>query len=328
METFSPEDSLEKITNSLGASFSGLLDRTFKERLEDPSNSDLTPEQVKEVIDRYARINQTVAASAAVLPGPLGIFSAVGELVLVTGNQLKMIYDLGCANNKEHFLNKDLLIDIPLQAFGVSSDLDQLQHQLVNLEESPTAVIQTKATEYARVIAVKNLKKSFMKFVPVAGPLLMSVWTKKSTLKIARVAGDFLSNDAILPALDKKYAFTEDEPVEVMIERLKILVTLMEQNGTIKEEELSFVEPMIQAVPIPMGEKDKLLAEARRMGSHFNIDTKVILDFPDVIDDLITDMVVLMKRDGVIEPNEKIYFEEIAQQLNVPPDEVKEYLIK
>lgn len=306
----------------MGDKFSGLLDITFSDRLQNPDNSELSKEQVGKVIKKYSDINMAIAAATAAVPGPLGILSSVGELVLVTGNQLKMVYDMGCCHNKESLLNKDLLIDIPLQAMGVSTDLNQVQNELTAITESPVEILKEKSTSYAKVIAMKNLKKSLVKFVPVAGSLMMSIWTKKGTQKIAGVATGFLDDAKVLPAISAKQSFQEDEPKEILVERIKILATLMEQNGSIKEEELAFLLPVIQNAPIEAKEKDHLISEAKRMGSHFNIDYNAIKSLPSVVDDLITDMVVLAKRDGNVGPNEMAYLKETVRLLGEPEDEL------
>lgn len=314
-EEFSPTDPVEKIIDSLGDKFSGLLELTFSERLGNDENSQLDPTQVKAVIEKYSKLNVAIAAASAAVPGPLGILSSAGEMVLVTGNQLKMIYDLGCAHGKENLLTKDLLLDIPLQSMGVSTNLDEVQNQLNSFSESPTEILQEKATEYAKVIAIKNLQKSLVKCVPVGGSLLMSVWTKKSTKKIGKVAESFLDDAATLPHLDAKSGFQEEEPKEVLVEKIKVLATLMEQNGEIKESELAFLVPIIEQAALEENESTHLLNEAKRLGSHFDIDFTALREFGDTADDLMTDLVILAKRDGTVGPNELAYLKYVCHEL-------------
>jgi tellurite resistance protein len=150
----------------------------------------------------------------------------------------------------------------------------------------------------------------------------MTIWTKKGTQKIAGVATNFLDDAAVLPAILPKQSFQEEEPIEILIERIKILATLMEQNGSIKEEELTFLLPVIQNAPISESEKKYLLTEAKRMGSQFQIDYNAIKSMPDAVDDLLTDMVILAKRDGEVDANELAYMKETAQLLGEPEDEL------
>lgn len=323
---FSPTDPIDAIISSLGGEFSGLLDEAFSERFEDADNSELTPEQVKATIAKYSDLNVAIAAASAVVPGPLGILSSVGELVLVTGNQLRMIYDLGCVFDKENFLTKDLLLDIPMQAMGVTTNLDEMQNQLGSLVESPADMLTEKATGYAKVIAIKNLKKSLVKCVPVGGSLLMSIWTKKSTKKIGKIAESFLDDAEVLLPIPANQSFQEEESTEILVERIKILATLMEQNGQIKESELAFLVPLIENAPLGDEESAQLLKEAKRLGSHFNIDYTAIRQFPDVVDDLMSDLVVLAKRDGIVGPNELAYLKEVARQLGESEEDLLELI--
>jgi len=325
-EDFSPTDPVEKIIATLGDKFSGLLDHTFSERFQNADNSKLEPSQVKEVIEHYSKVNVAIAAASAAVPGPLGILSSAGEIVLITGNQLKMIYDLGCAHNKEDFLTKDLLLDIPLQSMGIETNLDEIQDQLGGLQESPVDVLKEKATGYAKVIAIKNLKKSLVKCVPVGGSLLMSIWTKKSTNKIGKVAQNFLDDAQVLPHLAKKEQFHEVEPKEILIEKIKILATLMEQNGQIKDSELAFLVPLIEHSPLDDKTSEQLLEEAKRMGSHFNIDFAAIRNRKDSVDDLLTDLIVLAKRDGEIDDNEQQYLKYVYRELGEDEMELMELI--
>ena len=306
-----PSDSIGKITSSLGDKFFGLLDKTFADRFSNKDNSKISKEEVQATINKYAKMNMAIAAASAAMPGPLGILSSAGEMVLITGNQMKMIYDLGCANDKESFLNKDLLLDIPLQAMGVSTNLDQMQDQLGALQESPVGMLQEKATSYAKVIAIKNLKKSLVKAIPVAGSLLMTIWTNKGTKKIAAITTDFMDDANVLKAIPVNDTAQEEEPVEVLIERIKVLATLMEQNGALKDEELTFLIPIIENAPIEAATKTHLLTEAKRIGSQFEIDYNAIRAHGDTADDLLSDMVVLAKRDGTVGPNELAYLKEV-----------------
>ncbi len=324
--SFSPSDPIEKVVAVLGNNFSDLLNNTFSERLLNPNNSKLDSTQIQEVIEKYTNMNVAIAAATAAAPGPLGILSSAAELVLVTGNQLKMIYDLGCCHDKESLLNKDLLLDIPLQSMGISTDLSNFQNQLSQIKESPVELLQKKATSYAKVIALKNLKKSLVKFVPVAGSVMMSIWTKKGTKKIAGVATKFLDDAVVLPSISQQNSFKEEEPKEILVERIKILATLMEQNGSIKEEELAFLLPVIQNSPIEENEKKQLLTEAKRMGSHFDIDYNAIKSMPDAVDDLMTDMVILAKRDGEVGQNELAYLKETIRLLGETEEELLDLL--
>ncbi len=321
----SPSDSIEKVTESLGARFFALLDPVLEDRKLRQSE-DVDPKDVKAVIDGYANRNMLIAAAASAAPGPLGLLASAGELVLVTGNQLAMLTDVGGSFDKDDLLNRDLLLDIPLQAMGVPTDLVSRQGSSGAATESGAEQLQAKAQSYAKVIAVKNLKKSLVRCVPVGGALLMSVWTKKSTKKIGGVAEKFFDDAAVLEEVSDDSAFHEEEPLEILVERIKVLATMMEQNGEIKDEELAFLVPVIETAPIDDELREKLLNEAKRLGSHFEIDWRALREHGDVVDDVLSDLVVLARRDGAVGPNELAYLKHVANELGQPEGEVLDLL--
>ena len=309
------EDAIDKIVASLGGKLHSALDSVFDERLSDLENSTLQPGQAKEIIAKYGKLNQAVAAASAVLPGPLGILAGAGELVVVTGNQMRMIYDLGCSANKESVLSKGMLIEIPLQALGGGVSREVLEAAQENPAEAAGDLLAEQSRAYAKVIAVKNLKKSLVKCVPVGGALLMAVWTKKSTNKIGKVAESVLLDELTLGSPSSANALAEDEPEELLVERIKIMATLMEQNGEIKDEELAFLVPIIESAELAAERREQLLREAKRIGSQFEIDFAALREVPDLVDDLMSDLVVLARRDGEVGSRELNYLKEVAAQV-------------
>ena len=324
-EDSSTGDPVDRIVDGLGGKFFELIDSTFAERVENAENSTLTQAEAREVIGRYSKRNVAIAAASAAVPGPLGILASAGELVLITDNQLKMVYDLGAAYGKEKFLTRDLLIDVPLQAMGIKTDLDAQQDTIEALAESPADLLQEKAHSYAKAVAMKNLKRSLVKLVPLGGPVLMSVWTKKSTKKIGCVAEGFLDEGSTLTSPSRSLA-GGDEPKEILVERIKVIATLMEQNGAIKDSELAVLLPILEAAPLEPSERAMLLEEARRLGSEFEIDYAALREFPELVDDLMSDLLVVAQRDGEVCPNELAYLKEATVALGESEDDLRELL--
>ena len=181
-----PELDIDLIQDQIGQEFFALLNMTFNDRVADAQNSLLKQADIEALVNNYTQKNMLIAASSAMVPGPLGIFSAVPELVISMGNQMAMIYDFSCAFDKESFLNKDLLLDIPIFALGGSTNLAALQNRS-NLLDSPEDLLKGKALELGKGMIERNLKKSLVKFIPVGGSVIMTIWAKASTFSGVRL---------------------------------------------------------------------------------------------------------------------------------------------
>ena len=123
---------LDAFQEKLSEEIFQVLNNVFETQRLRPDNSKLTKEDVQKIIEDYTQLNQAIAVASSFAPGPLGIMAAAPEMILTISNQMKMIYDLGCCFGKEHFLNKDLLIDVPLQAAGVFTNLSEIQASTTN----------------------------------------------------------------------------------------------------------------------------------------------------------------------------------------------------
>ncbi len=171
---------LELLKKQVGDGFFDILLKNYQERENDSNNSLKEKSDSNSIVDDYTKTNMLIAASAAIVPGPLGIFTAIPELILSVGNQMKMVYDLGCAYDKETFLNQDLLLEIPIYALGGSSDLSALQFAN-DMPDSPEKVLRDKAFQLGEGMLKKSLKQSLVTWVPIGGSVIMTVWSKMSS---------------------------------------------------------------------------------------------------------------------------------------------------
>ena len=104
---------LSALQKKLSGGLFSTMESSFQACMGDKNNSNYGPDDIEKIVNGYAKQNMILAAASSVVPGPLGILGAVPELLLNFKNQFGMIYDLSCANDKEDFLSKDLLLDIP-----------------------------------------------------------------------------------------------------------------------------------------------------------------------------------------------------------------------
>lgn len=306
---------LSSITNNLCNGLFGVMEKAYAQRQSDPSNSEYDEEDVKKIIDQYARENMMIAAATSIVPGPFGILGAVPELLLNINNQMNMIYDLGCAHEKENFINKDILLDIPIAAFGGNTNLSALQDNSIDLTDSPETILVNKANELGKSIIEKTLKKSIVQFIPVAGPILMSTWAKLTTRKISKNSLSFLSQKETY----QEHLKPEENPEikrQLQQQKIKGLANLIESNNEINEDQIELFGVIIENADLNEEEKAYYLKEAVRTGSKFDLDKKLLIDYEEA-DDLVMEMVVMAKRSGIVDEFERAYIFEVANSLGM-----------
>ncbi len=301
---------LGQIQEELGNKFFGILDNTFKGRLEDPSNSLLTKDNVDDLVSKYVKRNVLIATASSAIPGPLAIFSAIPELVSTLGNQMSMTYDMGCAYDKEQALSKDILLDVPIAAFGGNVDFAALKSGK-NLLESPSTALLNKAKSLGQNMVEKHLKKSVIKFVPLGGPVVMAYFAKRNTKKIAKVSTGLFGDDTSF--LPKKETYTAKTASLLEVEKIKICIDLIDSDGDIDEREIAFIKPMIEGADIPYNQKQQLLKDAQDYNSQLSINYDLFADYPNEAERFLEDLVLLAMRDEVFKPIERSYILEFCQ---------------
>ena len=265
-----------------------------------------------------------IAASAAAAPGPLGVVAMVFEITGVVANQLKMTYDIACAFDKEDLINRDLLIDIPLHAMGVETNLDQIQNvNPTDLLESAPELLKEKAIKLAKEIATKSAKKSLVKFMPVAGSVLMAVWTKSNTKKVGDAAIYFFDKNKTLK-VDKKQTKKVDT---LLLEKLHLqaLLNLMKADSLNSKEEIEFITPMIEHANLDKKDKTDLI-ENLKTDLIYSIDFKPFTYTTDEKEALLTDLVILYKRDESTHQNEINFIYETGEKLGYELKYIQELL--
>lgn len=308
--------------NQLGNLFFEKVELVFEDRKNDLNNSNLTEDQIEDIINKYAQQNMIIAASAAAVPGPLGIIAMGAEFTSLIGNQLKMTYDIACAYDKENLINKDLLIDIPLHAMGINTNLDQIQNYTPDqLLESPTDLLKEKTTQLARKIATKSVKKSFVKFIPVAGSVLMSIWTKTNTQKVSQAAVNFFDKNK---TIERNQKGKINPPLLEQL-HLQALLNLMKADAQNTKEEIEFITPMIEHSNLSLDSKNNLL-NSLNDDSIYKIDFQAFINSVEQKEALITDLIVLYKRDNEIHQNEIDYIFKTGEALGFEKKYIQDLL--
>ena len=315
---------LNALEDSLSQGLFSRLQKSFLAAQSNPGNSDYSEEDVKKIIDAYAQKNMVLAAASSLVPGPLGILGSIPELLMNFGNQMFMIYDLGCAHDKENFLNKDLLLDIPLSAFGGNTDLSALQDQAEDLLDAPQQVLLTKANELGKSVIERTLKKSVVQFVPVAGPLMMSIWSKSTTNKIAKISNSFFDQKDSYQEHFKPEE-TEEVKSQLQVQKIKALANLIESNNEINEAQIEFIGPIIENANIPQDLKNHLIEESMRTGSNFQLDHDLIKTYEED-ENLISELVIMAKRGDDVDGMEREYILKESRNLGVEVEFAEELM--
>ena len=315
---------LNSLQGQLSNGIFNAMERSFQSRQLDTNNSTYSEEDVEKIINLYTTKNMVAAAATSIVPGPLGILGSVPELIINFGNQMFMIYDLGCAYDKENFLNKDLLLDIPFAALGGNTNLAMIQTNPSDLIDSPVDALKGKANALGKNMIDRTLKKSIVQFIPIAGPVMMGIWSKMTTSKIAKSSNGFFDQKAIYIEHFKK---EENEKVisELQIQKIKAIANLIECNDDINESQIEFIGPIIENAPIDQSRKNFLLEESLKTGSNFQLDFQLLKDYEED-ENLIFELMVMAKRSGFIDDLEKQYICRIAEQLNLDKTMVEDLM--
>ena len=315
---------LSALEDKLNSGLFDTMETAFQSCLADKGNSQYGPADIDKIVEGYAKQNMLLAAASSVVPGPLGILGSIPELLINFKNQFGMIYDLSCANEKESFLNKDLLVDIPIAAFGGNTNLMAMQNDAQDLVDSPIAVLQEKVQTLGKRVVERTLKKSIAQFIPVGGPIIMGIWAKATTKKIATTSKSFFDNNAIYIEHYKP----EETPkiaAELQVQKIKGLANLIECNDEINEAQIAFIGPIIQNADIPKSQKNHLLEESLRTGSNFQLDYDLLKEYEED-EALIMEMAILAKRSGSVDNLEKIYILQVANKMKLEKEFVEDLL--
>ncbi|MEM9819816.1 MAG: EcsC family protein [Bacteroidota bacterium] len=303
------------IKNELCDGLFQVMEKSFAERKMDLDNSQLSSQEIDQIIQYYSKRNRLLATAAAIVPGPFGILSALPELLLNFGNQMDMIYDLGCAYGKESFINKDLLLDIPIAAFGGNTNLSFLQNNLRDLSDAPRQILLEKASLLSQSLVERTLKKSIVQFIPVAGPVLMGTWSKMTTAKISKRAMAFLDN---ANSYSEHLKPQEDEAIQqaLLIEKIKSLANLIEANNEINEQQIDLIGTIIENADLDRAQKEYYLHESLKTGSNFQLDYNLLKAYEEE-EDLLLQLIIMAKRSGQIDEQEKTYIHSVGKDLDL-----------
>lgn len=285
------------------------------------------------IIQSYSNKNAAISGGAGIIPGPLGMAAAVPEILLVTKNQIEMIYDVAKAHGHSHEkISTELMLGVLFGAVGQGTTaLFVIQGQKVMVRRVGAKALQNVIAMLGGKITQQTAKSMAAKWIPLAGAIAMAGWSKYSTNKIGEKAKEIFSKDIeiIVEAEGGEIAFVDIEIQEpkVSLEKTKIeiLINLMKIDGKIDEEEVKFIENFLEQTSLESEDKIELIGK-------LNDSSKIKIDYTPFKEDteealqLLIDLIALAKCDGHFHITEKMFIKEISKNLGFDEKDLMELM--
>lgn len=317
-------------------------------------NDSIKPNQglIRETIDKYVNYNTGIAGAAGLVPGPLGILTAIPEIVLILKHQLMMIYDIAFHSGNKDAISEELLLIIFLE-------VNQLQKDIILKSYDELRIKKIAQGDMKRIVGVLSLKilqrigrSLICRWLPVLGAAALAIWTRYTTSLIGKRTREILKKkivyggqavdklpkeidsyaDADESALDEDFIFPVENflleiknPVTGIIKvetkdltELKILamMNLMNIDKHMDEREINYIEKILEICNLS-DEKKTALKEKIQSGEEYHINYVLFKDSKEDALGLMVDLVTLAKRDEKINDNEIKYIEKVAKIVGI-----------
>lgn len=320
----------EDLSNKLMNVFDGVIEERKKHFTtnDKPSIND-----IEGIISSASNKNALISGGASLIPGPWGMLAAIPEITLVVSNQIKMIYDIGIAHDKEKVMNKELLASIVLMSMGSGGiSLLTMHGSKYLIKRTSLQFFQKMIKKLAGDISQKLIKSTIAKWLPVVGVAAMATWSKYSTKTIGKKATEILSKPIEVEnsAIEEKFVETDIIEIDtngVSLDELKIhsLINLMKIDKNIHEKEIEYINELIANSDFSSDKKQDLKSKIRKK-EKIEVDYSIFKDKPDESIGLMIDLVALAKRDGEFHIAEKLLINQIGKQIGLNKDELNELI--
>jgi hypothetical protein len=181
----------DKLTRALAGAFESVAAERAQAFHDTPAPD---ASAVPAIIKSYAYKNAGIAAACNVVPGPLGMVAAVPEIVLVTRNQLRMIYDVGVALGKGRQMNGRVLMAVLVTALGGGVlNLAVIEGGKLVIRQAPVRIVQRAVKWLGGEISKRMVRQLLAKWFPLIGAAAMAYWAKKSTEAIGKASAKLLA---------------------------------------------------------------------------------------------------------------------------------------
>lgn len=285
---------------------------------------------IKNIISSYGNINATVSGGAGLVPGPAGMLIAVPEILLITNNQIKMIYDIAKAHGKEKIINQELILGVLLGSVGNGAiALVTIHGGKVMAKRVGARALQNIVHILGGRILQKTATSMAAKWVPLAGAVAMATWSKYSTHKIGEKAIEIFSRE--ISFVDEDIIDIEIQeispaiPEPILIAKIGTLINLMKIDGVKHDLELKHIKMIINNSDLSNSTKANLLTSS--------ISEELIAVNYDIFKEnnenalnLIIDLIALAHKDGVVHIAEEHFIRQIAEKIGFTSDELNQLM--
>jgi len=313
----------EQLSGKLTDALMGAFDSVIQERKEHfLNNTKPTKEEIEDLISSRSKKNATISGLAGLVPGPLGMLSAVPEIVAVMKNQIIMVYDIGVALEKEDQLNKELIVSVILSSMGNSGiGLVTVHASRLVVKRASLRLFQAIVTVLGGKVTQQLLKSMFAKWIPIVGAGAMAAWSKYSTTQLGLKAKDLLSHDIEIEEAECDDSMLDStlEPINEALfveNKLMILIGLLKADEKIHELEKEYLLELIDTSDLS-GDKKYQFIKSLDNDTHFESDYKIFANNPDESTALLSDMIAFAKRDGDFHKAEKAFIKKVAKEMGV-----------
>lgn len=325
--------SLDSMSQKLSEGISDAVIKVVSNRREYySSNPPPSLSSVEIIIQSYSNKNAAISGGAGIIPGPLGMAAAVPEMLLVTKNQIEMIYDIAKAHGHNHEkISKELMLGILFGAVGQGTTaLFVVQGQKVMVKRVGARALQNVIALLGGKITQQAAKSMAAKWIPVAGAIAMAGWSKYSTKKIGDKAKDVFSIGEIVIeeddiSFDELEVQEEKEVVSLEKTKMEILINLMKIDGKIDDLEVKFIENFLEQTDLSSDDKIELIGK-------INDKSKIKIDYTPFKEDkeealqLLIDLIALAKCDEQFHITEKMFIKEISKNLEFDEHDLAELM--
>ncbi|CAD5375346.1 TerB family tellurite resistance protein [Pseudomonas sp. OF001] len=324
----------EQITEKLSDAFESVV----KQKNEYYQNN---PQKIPEIgstgklISSAALTNSAISGGASLIPGPYGMLAVVPEIILVTRNQISLIYDIAAAHGKRDLMTKELAAMVFVSAMGSGAGSLLVVHGGKYLvRRTSLRVFQRLVTALGGKITQQALKSTISKWLPGVGAAAMAAWTNYLTRQIGKKATEIFSSELEfedniidIELIEEK----ENSPAEDGSKKsndyykIQALSNLMKIDGKSDEEELALIASTIEQSNLTPEEKISLISNISSTETKLE-GIEIIADSPSESISLIAEMIALAKADGKIHITEKLYIKQVGKMLGFSDSDIEEMI--
>jgi uncharacterized tellurite resistance protein B-like protein len=278
--------------------------------------------EVEGLIASCSNTNGVISGASGMLPGVVGLVAILPELRMTIGNQVKMVYDIGVANGKEHEMSKEMILTLAMKSGVGSAGINALarQGEKILIKKASVKAVQQLARAFGVKLSASVVRTSVAKFVPALGGIAIGVWVRYTTKMMGENSDAILSREIDVVETDEmEVDMSEDGPLDgdALYHRTVVLMNLMRSDGEVKEVERQYLEQIIDKEEFTFIQKAKLKVDVR-LSSMTTVDWDKLrsMAHADKLA-LIVDMLALAKRDGQVHVNELKYLLEVCDELGM-----------